>query len=258
MIATLARQAVEQGLKVVVVSGDKDLLQLVSDDVLVISPGREGAPSILYDRKTVEEKLGVPPERVVDVLALVGDSVDNVPGVPGIGEKGARDLVKEFGALEDVLANADKIKRNAYREGLINNSDAAILSKSLVTLRADVPVTLDLEALKRRPPDRSGRERALHGAGVRRPGQGVRAGGGAEPHRVRRPRRARRRQRRGRRRRARRRRSRSASCATRASRCARSPSGSPWPGGAGTPSTSRSTIRRWRSGRAADGGAPGS
>src|SRR6476619_5560373 len=155
VIAALAAQAVAAGYKVGVVSGDKDLLQLVSDDVLVLSPGREGAPSVLYDRKTVEEKFGVPPERVVDVLALVGDSVDNVPGVPGIGEKGARDLVKAYGALEDVLANADKIKRNAYREGLLNNKDAAILSKSLVTLRADVPVTLDLEALKRRPPNRS-------------------------------------------------------------------------------------------------------
>ena len=81
------------GHKVVVVSGDKDLLQLVTDDVLVLNPGREGAGSVMFDRKTVEEKFGVPPERVVDVLALVGDAVDNVPGVPGIGEKGARDLV---------------------------------------------------------------------------------------------------------------------------------------------------------------------
>jgi DNA polymerase-1 len=82
VIATLARQAVEAGLKVVVVSGDKDLLQLVDDDVLVLNPGREGAGAILYDRKTVEEKFGVPPERVVDVLALVGDAVDNVPAWP--------------------------------------------------------------------------------------------------------------------------------------------------------------------------------
>jgi DNA polymerase I len=155
VIATLTRQAIEQGLKVVVVSGDKDLLQLVSDDVLVISPGREGAPSVLYDRRTVEEKWGVPPERVIDVLALVGDSVDNVPGVPGIGDKGARDLVREFGPLEEVLANAEKVKRNAYKEGLINHRDQAILSKQLVTLRADVPVTLDLDALKRHDPDRA-------------------------------------------------------------------------------------------------------
>jgi len=155
VIATLAGQAVNRGLKVVVVSGDKDLLQLVSDDVLVISPGREGADSTLYDRKKVEEKWGVPPARVVDVLALVGDSVDNVPGVPGIGDKGARDLVREFGTLEGVLANADKVKRNAYREGLLAHRQEAILSKQLVTLRTDVPVTLDLDRLRRRPPDRA-------------------------------------------------------------------------------------------------------
>ena len=81
--------------------------------------------------------VGVPPERVVDVLALVGDAVDNVPGVPGIGEKGARDLVKEFGPVEDVIANADKVKRNAYREGLKEHAEKAILSKRLVTLSLD-------------------------------------------------------------------------------------------------------------------------
>ena len=108
VIATLARQAVEQGYRVVVVSGDKDLLQLVSDEVLVLNPGREGSGATLYDRKTVEEKFGVPPERVVDVLALVGDSVDNVPGVPGIGDKGARDLIREYGSLEGVLENAEQ------------------------------------------------------------------------------------------------------------------------------------------------------
>src|SRR5688572_4969761 len=135
VIATLARQAVEGGRKVVVVSGDKDLLQLVTDDVLVLSPGREGAPSILYDARGVEERFGVPPARVVDVLALVGDAVDNVPGVPGIGDKGARDLVREFGSLESVLENADKVKRNAYREGLLKHREDAVLSKRLVTLR---------------------------------------------------------------------------------------------------------------------------
>jgi DNA polymerase-1 len=155
VIATLARQAVEAGLKVVVVSGDKDLLQLVDGDVLVLNPGREGAGALMYDRATVEEKFGVPPERVVDVLALVGDAVDNVPGVPGIGEKGARDLVREFGPVEDVLANADRVKKATYREGLRQHADAALLSKRLVTLRADVPVTLDLEALRRGPADRS-------------------------------------------------------------------------------------------------------
>jgi len=159
VIATLARQAVEQGYKVVVVSGDKDLLQLVTDDVLVLNPGREGSGATLYDRKTVEEKFGVPPERVVDLLALVGDSVDNVPGVPGIGDKGARDLVKEYGSLEGVLENAERVKRAAYREGLQRHAADARLSKDLVTLRLDVPVTLELEKLRRRAPDRAAAHR---------------------------------------------------------------------------------------------------
>jgi DNA polymerase I len=155
VIATLARQAVEGGHKVVVVTGDKDFLQMVTDDVVVLNPGREGAGATLYDRKTVEEKFGVAPERVVDVLALVGDAVDNVPGVPGIGEKGARDLIREFGSLEQTLDNADKVKRAAYREGLRAHRDQALLSRKLVTLRTDVPVTLELERLRRRDPDKA-------------------------------------------------------------------------------------------------------
>jgi DNA polymerase-1 len=155
VIATLARQAVEQGHKVVVVSADKDLLQLVSGDVLVLNPGREGSGSTRFDRKAVEEKWGVPPERIVDVLSLVGDSVDNVPGVPGIGDKGARDLVREFGSAEEVLAHADEVKRAAYREGLKSHGKDALLSKQLVTLRTDAPVELDLEGFRRQEPDRA-------------------------------------------------------------------------------------------------------
>jgi DNA polymerase-1 len=154
-IATLARQAVDRGLKVVVVSADKDLLQLVTDDVLVLNPGREGGGSTRFDRKAVEEKWGVPPERIADVLALVGDAVDNVPGVPGIGDKGARDLVREFGSVEGVLEHADQVKRAAYREGLKSHREDALLSKRLVTLRTDAPVELDLEALRRQEPDRA-------------------------------------------------------------------------------------------------------
>src|SRR6185295_10270739 len=155
VIATLAHQAVAAGYKVVVVTGDKDFLQLVSGDILVLNPGREGSGATLYDRKMVEEKFGVPPERVTDVLALVGDAVDNVPGVAGIGEKGARDLVKEFGTLEGVLENAEKIKRPAYREGLKAHREDAILSKRLVTLRTDVPIALQLATLERREPNRT-------------------------------------------------------------------------------------------------------
>ena len=155
VIATLSRQAVARGLDVVVVSADKDLLQLVADRVRVLNPGREGSGSTSFDRRAVEEKWGVPPERIVDVLALVGDSVDNIPGVAGIGDKGARDLVREFGPLESVLDNADKVKRAAYREGLQAHRAEALLSKQLVTLREDVPVALELEALRLAGPDPS-------------------------------------------------------------------------------------------------------
>jgi len=153
VIATLVRQALERGLEVVVVSADKDLLQLVQDHVRVLNPGREGSGSTSFDRRMVEEKWGVPPERIVDVLALVGDSVDNIPGVAGIGDKGARDLVREFGSVEAVLENADKVKRAAYREGLKAQRAEALLSKQLVTLRRDVPVELALESLRFTGPD---------------------------------------------------------------------------------------------------------
>ncbi len=155
VIATLSDQAVSQGFAVVIVTGDKDLLQLVDDDVKVLNPGRDGLGSTLYDAKTVLEKFGASPERVVDVLALVGDAVDNVPGVAGIGDKGARDLISEFGSLEGVLENADKVKRASYREGLKAHREEALLSKRLVTLKRSVEITLDLEALRRRDVDRA-------------------------------------------------------------------------------------------------------
>jgi DNA polymerase I len=155
VIATLATQAVAQGLAVVVVSGDKDLLQMVTSDILVLNPGREGMGSTLYDTAKVTEKWGVPPTQVVDVMALVGDAVDNVPGVPGIGDKGARDLVREFGSVEAVLDSADQVKRASYRDGLKAHREDALLSKRLVTLRTDVPVTLDVATLARHEPDRA-------------------------------------------------------------------------------------------------------
>jgi DNA polymerase-1 len=139
---------------VVVVSGDKDLLQLVTDHVKVLNPGREGAGALLYDAKKVEEKWGVPPERVVDVMALMGDAVDNIPGVPGIGDKGARDLIRQFGSVEAALDRADEVKRAAYREGLKTRRADALLSKRLATVREDVPIELDADALRRKEPDR--------------------------------------------------------------------------------------------------------
>lgn len=154
VIATLATQAVEQGFDVVIISSDKDLLQLVSDHVSVLSPGRDGKPEKRYDRAGVIEKMGVPPERVVDLLALVGDAVDNIPGVPGIGEKGARDLLQQFGSLDDLLARASEVKRTAYREGLLNHADKAHLSRQLATLDSKVPVTFDPAASLVAKPDR--------------------------------------------------------------------------------------------------------
>jgi 5'-3' exonuclease len=154
VIATLATQAVEQGFDVVIISSDKDLLQLVSDHVSVLSPGRDGKPEKRYDREGVIEKMGVPPERVVDLLALVGDAVDNIPGVPGIGEKGARDLLQQFGSLDDLLAHASEVKRAAYREGLLNHADKAHLSRQLATLDSTVPVTFDPAASLVAKPDR--------------------------------------------------------------------------------------------------------
>ena len=153
VIATLTRQAVERGFRVVIVTGDKDLLQLVTDQVFVLNPGREGSGATLYDPAAVEEKFGVPPEKVLDVMSLVGDAVDNVPGVPGIGDKGARTLIQEFGSLEAVLDGADRVKRKAYREGLEKHREQALLSRDLIRLRDDAPVTLDLDSVKRREPD---------------------------------------------------------------------------------------------------------
>lgn len=154
VIATLSRQAVERGFDVVIISSDKDLLQLVSDHVSVLSPGRDGKPEKRYDRDGVIEKMGVPPERVVDLLGLVGDAVDNIPGVPGIGEKGARDLLQQFGSLDELLAHAAEVKRTAYREGLVNHAEKARLSRQLASLDDRVPVTFDPDFCLVRKPDR--------------------------------------------------------------------------------------------------------
>ena len=155
VIATLARQAVDQGFDVVIITSDKDLLQLVSEHVSVLAPGRDGKPEKRYDREGVIEKMGVPPERVVDLLALVGDAVDNIPGVPGIGEKGAKDLIQQFGSLDELLARAGEVKRAAYREGLVNHAEAAHLSRRLATLDDKVPVTFDPLASEVAKPDRA-------------------------------------------------------------------------------------------------------
>jgi DNA polymerase-1 len=150
LMGTLAKRAKKEGLKVMLVTGDKDFLQLVDEDVKVLNPRRGGEESELLDRKGVEEKLGVPPEKVTELLALMGDTSDNVPGIPGVGEKTALELIKEFGSLEKALKNADKVKRKNVRKGLQEHADLARLSKRLVTIDTNVPFDLDFSSLERK------------------------------------------------------------------------------------------------------------
>ncbi len=149
VIGTLGRKAQDAGYEVTIVSADKDLFQLVSDRVSLLHTGREKT----YDPALVERDFGVPPEQVVDVLALVGDKVDNVPGVPGIGQKGAQTLIREHGNLQALLEASSGLKRKAYREGLREHADQALLSRELVTIHTDLDVPFEPEALEMEAPD---------------------------------------------------------------------------------------------------------
>jgi len=156
VIGTLAKQAVDASLNVVIVSGDKDFQQLVRPGVWLLNPGRGGPASVeeqWVGAENASERLGVPPERVIDYLALVGDSSDNVPGVPGIGDKTARDLVTEYGSLESILSSADQITKKRPREALLEHASRARLSKELVTIRDDLPIALDSSRLRVQPAD---------------------------------------------------------------------------------------------------------
>ncbi|MGA7342814.1 MAG: DNA polymerase I [Terracidiphilus sp.] len=150
VIGTLARESAERGHEVFIVSGDKDMMQLVTPQVKILNPQKD---NLILDPAKVTETLGVPPEKVVDVMALRGDSVDNVPGAPGIGDKGSVDLILEFGSVEAVLDHAAEVKRKTYRESLEQNRDAVLLSKELVTIDSHVPVELNLTELETQLPD---------------------------------------------------------------------------------------------------------
>ena len=154
-IATLARQAVEQGLKVVVVSADKDLLQLVTTTWWSSTPAARGAAPRASTGRPSRRSGECLPSASPTCWRSSGTRSTTCPGVPGIGDKGARDLVREFGPVESVLEHADEVKRAAYREGLKSHRADALLSKQLVTLRTDAPVLLDLEAFSRQEPDRA-------------------------------------------------------------------------------------------------------
>ena len=156
VIGTLARRAQAAGLQAVIVSGDKDFYQLIGPGIALLNPGRGGPAGVdeqWVDESNASERLGVPPSRVTDYLAIVGDTSDNVPGVRGIGEKGARELIAAYGDLEAIIAAAASLPGKRQREALLAYADSARLSRELVTIQVDVPVELELESLSLQEPD---------------------------------------------------------------------------------------------------------
>ncbi len=150
VIGTLARKAAEASHPVYVVSSDKDMMQLVNDKVLILNPPKD---NLICDAAKVEEILGVPPERVIDVMALRGDAIDNIPGAPGIGDKGSVEIIKRFGTVEQALERASEVERKTYRESLLNNRDTILFSKSMATIDTNVPIELDVENMRAGDPN---------------------------------------------------------------------------------------------------------
>jgi DNA polymerase-1 len=150
VIGTLSCKLAALGHKVFVVSSDKDMMQLVNESVSILNPTKD---NLILDAAGVEGVLGVPPERVIDVMALRGDAIDNIPGAPGIGDKGSVELIQQFGTVEGALDRADEVKKKTYRESLQNNRDNILLSKELVTIHTSVPIEFSIEAMRTRPVD---------------------------------------------------------------------------------------------------------
>ena len=152
IIGTLARKAGDRGLNVLIVTGDRDLLQLVDDKITVLLTRKGIRDMERLDPRGVEEKLGVPPERVPDLKGLMGDASDNIPGVPKVGPKTAVQLLQQYGSLEEVLAHADEVK-GKVGENLRAYREQALMSKDISTIRTDAPVEFDPDVLRRREPD---------------------------------------------------------------------------------------------------------
>lgn len=163
VIGALAVQAAEKGLQSVIVSNDKDMCQLVRDPLIVcmrqnsqVIKRKEPVPAIEWcDEAWVEKKFGVPANKLVDLLGLMGDSIDNIPGAPGVGPKGAVQLIQEYGSIEGALEHWEEVKHKKYRESLRDNAELIRKSRELAQIRTDVEVHLDLDQLERRPPDRA-------------------------------------------------------------------------------------------------------
>ncbi|HEV2801981.1 MAG TPA: DNA polymerase I [Pyrinomonadaceae bacterium] len=162
VIGALAMQAAAQGLQAVIVSNDKDMCQLVRDPLVVCMrqnsqnvKRKEPVPPVEWcDEAWVENKFGVPPPQIIDLLGLMGDAVDNIPGAPGIGAKGAVQIVRQFGSIENALKNWEEVKHKTYRESLRDNADLIRQSRELATIKTDVNIKLDLDQLRAKPPDR--------------------------------------------------------------------------------------------------------
>ena len=151
IIATLAKRAKEEGISTTIVSSDKDILQLVDEDITVFSPYKD--EGILYDEKKVSERFGIGSERIPDIIALMGDDADNIPGVPGIGEKTAAALIKEFGSIEKLLMNIDKIKSEKIKTAIEGNIETIKLNKELAVLDNKIGLDFNLGKLKLSEPD---------------------------------------------------------------------------------------------------------
>jgi DNA polymerase-1 len=154
VIGALAMQAAKKQLDVLIISNDKDMMQLVGKNIRTLRTGSGGAKAdIIVDGKKVEEIVGVPPEKVIDLMALLGDTVDNIPGAKGIGEKGATELIQKYGSVENALDHAAEVSNKRYREALQQQREQVMMSKQLATIATDVPLELDLPALELRAPD---------------------------------------------------------------------------------------------------------
>jgi DNA polymerase-1 len=154
VIGTMAVKAVKYNLEVLIVSNDKDMMQLVGKNVRTLRTGSGGAKGdIIVDEKKVEELLGVPPDKVVDYMALLGDTIDNIPGAKGIGEKGAAELINKYGSVESALDHADEVPNKRYREALQQQREQVLMSKQLAEIAKDAPIELKLPELEMRPPN---------------------------------------------------------------------------------------------------------
>jgi DNA polymerase I len=154
VIGTMAVKAEKKNLEVLIVSNDKDMMQLVGKTVRTLRTGSGGAKGdIIVDEKKVEEILGVPPEKVVDYMALLGDTIDNIPGAKGIGEKGAAELIKKYGSVENALDHAGEVPNKRYREALQQQREQVLMSKQLAKIATDAPIDVKLQELEVRPPD---------------------------------------------------------------------------------------------------------